>query len=151
LITYNALRFSEIPPPEPYEEVAVEAPKEAEDQDFSNLEVPIRFKMPTDPQFEFVPTVSKLADRKENFSMNVQGRFIVTKGEISKMSVYMSMVSGTMNMAGNIGSFITALAFPYLAAWTGSYTGFFYVGAALNLLAIFLWMQIKADKPLTST
>lgn len=61
------------------------------------------------------------------------------------------MVSGTMNMAGNIGSFITALAFPYLAAWTGSYTGFFYVGAALNLLAIFLWMQIKADKPLAST
>ncbi|MEL6250723.1 MAG: MFS transporter [Bacteroidota bacterium] len=60
------------------------------------------------------------------------------------------MVSGTMNMAGNIGSFITALAFPYLAAWTGSYTGFFYVGAALNILAIFLWMQIKADKPLVS-
>ena len=60
------------------------------------------------------------------------------------------MVSGTMNMAGNIGSFITALAFPYLAAWTGSYTGFFYVGAALNLLAIILWMQIKADKPLVS-
>ncbi|MDW3645527.1 MAG: MFS transporter [Bacteroidia bacterium] len=61
------------------------------------------------------------------------------------------MVSGTMNMAGNIGSFITALAFPYLAAWTGSYTGFFYVGASLNILAIFLWMQIKADKPLLST
>ena len=28
-------------------------------------------------------------------------------------------VSGTMNMAGNLGSFVTALAFPYLLAWTG--------------------------------
>ncbi|MEM6804406.1 MAG: MFS transporter, partial [Bacteroidota bacterium] len=58
------------------------------------------------------------------------------------------MVSGTMNMAGNVGSFITALAFPYLAAWTGNYDWFFYVGAGLNLLAIFLWMQIRANKPL---
>ena len=29
-------------------------------------------------------------------------------------------VSGTMNMAGNIGSFVTSLAFPYLLAMTGS-------------------------------
>lgn len=34
-------------------------------------------------------------------------------------------VSGTMNMAGNLGSFITALAFPYLQAWTGSEEPFF--------------------------
>ena len=34
-------------------------------------------------------------------------------------------VSGTMNMAGNIGSFVTALAFPYLNAWFGSTTPFF--------------------------
>jgi ACS family glucarate transporter-like MFS transporter len=29
-------------------------------------------------------------------------------------------VSGTMNMAGNMGSFVTGLAFPYLQAWTVS-------------------------------
>ena len=37
-------------------------------------------------------------------------------------------VSGTMNMAGNLGSFVTGLAFPYLLAWTGSHVSvFFYV------------------------
>ena len=58
------------------------------------------------------------------------------------------MVSGTMNMAGNIGAFITAIAFPYLAAWTGSYTWFFFLGAGLNILAIFLWMNIRSDQPI---
>ncbi len=48
-------------------------------------------------------------------------------------------VSGTMNMAGNLGSFITSLAFPYLLSWTGTPTTFFYVGAALNALAIGAW------------
>lgn len=56
------------------------------------------------------------------------------------------MVSGTMNMAGNIGSFITALAFPYLQAWTGSVTPFFFVGAGLNVLAILFWLNIRADR-----
>lgn len=92
LITYNALRFDDFPPPEPYTELESDKAKEAEEQDFSNLEVPIRFKMPADPRFTFTPTVSKLSDRKENFSMDVQGRFIVTQGEISKMSIYMSMI-----------------------------------------------------------
>jgi ACS family glucarate transporter-like MFS transporter len=36
-------------------------------------------------------------------------------------------VSGTMNMAGNIGSFVTPLAFGYLLAWTGSADSFFFV------------------------
>ncbi len=58
------------------------------------------------------------------------------------------VVSGTMNMAGNLGSFLTALAFPYLTDWTGSVDYFFYVAAALNLCAIFLWWQVKADKGL---
>lgn len=52
-------------------------------------------------------------------------------------------VSGTMNMAGNIGSFITALAFPYLRDWTGSVTPFFIIGAVLNILAIIMWLKIK--------
>lgn len=57
-------------------------------------------------------------------------------------------VSGTMNMAGNIGSFLTALAFPYLQDWTASATPFFFVGAGLNLLAILLWLAVKPDRPL---
>ncbi len=57
-------------------------------------------------------------------------------------------VSGTMNMAGNIGSFLTALAFPYLQNWTGSVTPFFFVGAALNVLAVFLWLMAQPCKPL---
>ena len=55
-------------------------------------------------------------------------------------------VSGTMNMAGNIGSFVTGLAFPYLLAWTGSPDLFFYVGAGLNVLAIFVWLWVKPDR-----
>lgn len=57
-------------------------------------------------------------------------------------------VSGTMNMAGNIGSFLTALAFPYLAAWTGSVDYFFYIAALLNILAMYLWSSTQADRGL---
>ncbi len=55
-------------------------------------------------------------------------------------------VSGTMNMAGNLGSFITALAFPYINVWAGSVTPFFYTGAALNIIAIILWTFIRSDR-----
>ena len=54
-------------------------------------------------------------------------------------------VSGTMNMAGNLGSFLTALAFPYLLAWTGGPTTFFYVGSALNVIAAGLWLLARPD------
>lgn len=57
-------------------------------------------------------------------------------------------VSGTMNMAGNIGSFLTALAFPYLMAWTGSTDYFFYIAGCLNIFAVILWYQTKANKGL---
>ena len=57
-------------------------------------------------------------------------------------------VSGTMNMAGNIGSFITALAFPYLFAWTESTTPFFFIGATLNVVAIALWMMMQPQRKL---
>lgn len=57
-------------------------------------------------------------------------------------------VSGTMNMAGNLGSFLTGLAFPYLRDWTGSVVPFFFVGAGLNALAVLLWMFVRPDKGL---
>jgi ACS family glucarate transporter-like MFS transporter len=58
-------------------------------------------------------------------------------------------VSGTMNMAGNIGSFLTALAFPYLLSWTGSENAFFFVAAALGLVAIYSWIKMNPEKSLT--
>jgi ACS family glucarate transporter-like MFS transporter len=57
-------------------------------------------------------------------------------------------VSGTMNMAGNVGSFVTSLAFPYLLIWTGSPSPFFVVGAVLNVGAAILWMSARPDRPI---
>ena len=58
------------------------------------------------------------------------------------------LVSGTMNMAGNIGAFLTSLAFPYLLSWTGSPLPFFYLAAALNIIAIALWFRIDPTNSL---
>lgn len=55
-------------------------------------------------------------------------------------------VSGTMNMAGNLGAFLTALAFPYLTAWLGGAQAFFYVAAALNVVGIVMWSRVRADR-----
>ncbi len=60
-------------------------------------------------------------------------------------------VSGTMNMAGNLGSFFTALAFPYLLAMTASDRPFFFLAAALNVIAVIIWIRIKPDQPLHLT
>jgi len=60
-------------------------------------------------------------------------------------------VSGTMNMAGNIGSFLTALAFPYMLDMTGSEEPFFFLAASLNMIAIFLWLMIEPKRPLAIT
>ncbi|WP_276168682.1 MFS transporter [Zobellia alginiliquefaciens] len=59
-------------------------------------------------------------------------------------------VSGTMNMAGNIGAFLTALAFPYLQSWTESTTPFFVVGALLNTIAIVMWYNMKPQRHFTT-
>ena len=58
------------------------------------------------------------------------------------------VVSGTMNMAGNVGSFVTSLAFPYLLAFTGSTTPFFLLGAVLNLAAASMWAGARPDHPI---
>ena len=60
------------------------------------------------------------------------------------------VVSGTMNMAGNLGSFVTSLAFPYLLIWTGSPSPFFIVGATLNAGAAVLWMRARPDRPIVA-
>ena len=53
------------------------------------------------------------------------------------------LVSGTMNMAGNLGAFLTSLAFPYLFAWSGSVTPFFFTGAILNVAAVVMWLRMR--------
>lgn len=60
-------------------------------------------------------------------------------------------VSGTMNMAGNLGAFVTIIAYPYLFKWTGSNEPFFYVCAFLSLIAIIAWWFMKPEKGITIT
>lgn len=59
-------------------------------------------------------------------------------------------VSGTMNMAGNLGAFATTLAFPYLKDTFNSTEPFFYIGAALNAFAIVVWLRMRPDKPIAN-
>jgi ACS family glucarate transporter-like MFS transporter len=49
-------------------------------------------------------------------------------------------VSGTMNMAGNLGAAITALAFAYLPESARGNVAFFYTAAALSGVAILCWL-----------
>ncbi len=56
------------------------------------------------------------------------------------------VVSGTMNMAGNLGAFVTIIAFPYLYEWTGSFQPFFYVCVAFSAIAIALWLSMNPEK-----
>jgi MFS transporter, ACS family, glucarate transporter len=49
-------------------------------------------------------------------------------------------VSGTMNMAGNLGSAITALAFAYLPESSKGNVVFFYTAGALSGVAILCWL-----------
>jgi MFS transporter, ACS family, glucarate transporter len=55
-------------------------------------------------------------------------------------------VSGTMNMAGNLGAFITIIAFPYLFKWTNKYEPFFVICAILSILAIVMWSSLDPKK-----
>jgi ACS family glucarate transporter-like MFS transporter len=57
-------------------------------------------------------------------------------------------VSGTMNMAGNLGAFVTIIAFPYLFKWTGQYEPFFIICAGLSLVAIVMWAGMNPEKPI---
>jgi len=59
------------------------------------------------------------------------------------------IVSGTMNMAGNLGAFVTIIAFPYLFKWTNSYEPFFITCAILSFLAILIWSSMNPEKSIT--
>jgi MFS transporter, ACS family, glucarate transporter len=55
-------------------------------------------------------------------------------------------VSGTMNMAGNLGAAITALAFAYLPESSRGNVAFFYTAAALSGVAILCWLLVRPAK-----
>ncbi|MEM8901465.1 MAG: MFS transporter, partial [Bacteroidota bacterium] len=57
-------------------------------------------------------------------------------------------VAGTMNMAGNIGSFITGIAFPYLIIWTGTSDTFFIISGILVILSIIAWLNVDPSNPI---
>ena len=52
-------------------------------------------------------------------------------------------ISGSMNMIGNIGAFLSSISFPYLYGWTGTATTYFVLAALLNILGVFCWLAIK--------
>jgi len=57
-------------------------------------------------------------------------------------------LSGAMNMFGNIGSFISSIAFPLLLRFAGTPDAYFYSAAAINLLAALLWAGMRqGDSP----
>jgi ACS family glucarate transporter-like MFS transporter len=60
-------------------------------------------------------------------------------------------VSGTMNMAGNLGSAITALAFAYMPESSRGNVAFFYTAAALSCLAIVCWILANPTRRIQST
>ncbi len=59
-------------------------------------------------------------------------------------------ISGTMNMAGNIGAFLVSLSFPYLKDWTGGPDAFFYICSGFNAFAIILWILANPKKLIAS-
>lgn len=55
-------------------------------------------------------------------------------------------VSGSMNMAGNIGSFVSANAFPYLQALTGSTSAYFLMVAVMSVASALCWTGMRSDR-----
>jgi ACS family glucarate transporter-like MFS transporter len=60
-------------------------------------------------------------------------------------------VSGTMNMAGNLGAFVTIIAFPYLYEWTGSFQPFFYVCVVFSAIGVALWLSMNPNKSIVES
>jgi MFS transporter, ACS family, glucarate transporter len=53
-------------------------------------------------------------------------------------------ISGAMNMLGNLGSFVSANAFPFLHGLTGSASAYFLVAALINVGAVFCWFRMTS-------
>jgi ACS family glucarate transporter-like MFS transporter len=53
-------------------------------------------------------------------------------------------ISGTMNMFGSIGAFISANAFPFLNKRTGSSSAYFLLAVALDVVGILCWIRMSS-------
>lgn len=60
-------------------------------------------------------------------------------------------VSGNMNMAGNLGSFLTSLAFPYFLLWAGTADIFFYTAGLLSIVGAIVWTGMRPQKGFETT
>jgi MFS family permease len=61
---------------------------------------------------------------------------------------YAGAVTGAMNTAGQIGSFLTAAAFGYLVEYFNSYDAPLYPMAAMSVISALIWLKIDANKQL---
>jgi MFS family permease len=61
---------------------------------------------------------------------------------------YAGSVGGTMNMAGQVGSFLSSVAFGYVVTWSGSYNAPLYPMAALLLVSAVFFTRIDPTEQL---
>jgi len=61
---------------------------------------------------------------------------------------YVGTVSGTMNMMGNLGGFVSPIVLGYIVGRTGNWNLTFYVTAGLYLLGAFCWWFLDPITPL---
>jgi len=61
---------------------------------------------------------------------------------------YGGAMSGAMNMAGQLGSFVSSLAFGYVVQAFGDYNTPLFLFSAMLVLSAFLFTRIRADQPL---
>lgn len=59
-------------------------------------------------------------------------------------------LTGSMNMMGNLGSFVSANAFPFLFGLTGSANAYFLMTACMSVLSILCWLRMRALSPLAA-
>jgi nitrate/nitrite transporter NarK len=61
---------------------------------------------------------------------------------------YAGSVGGTMNMAGQLGSFLSSVAFGYIVTWAGNYNAPLYPMAALLLVSAVFFARIDPTEQL---
>ena len=63
---------------------------------------------------------------------------------------YGGAMSGAMNMAGQLGSFLSSLAFGYVVQIFGDYNTPLYLFSVMLMVSAFLFSRIRPDQPLAS-
>ena len=63
---------------------------------------------------------------------------------------YAGAMTGAMNMAGQLGSFLSSVTFGYLVAWFGTYNAVLPPMAAMLVVSAALWLKIDPTRELAS-